>query len=75
MGTTRVQPLPYEKGKGTMFDGGCREPTLAWWPGTIPANSECNEPAMTIDLLPTIAKLIDADLPKHQIDGKDISHF
>ena len=55
-----------------MFEGGCREPTLAWWPGTIPA-TECNEPAMTIDLLPTIAKLIDADLPKHQIDGKDIS--
>ena len=64
---------PLREGKGTMFDGGCREPTLAWWPGTIPANSECTEPAMTIDLLPTIAKLIDADLPKHRIDGKDIS--
>ena len=64
---------PLREGKGTMFDGGCREPTLAWWPGTIPAGSECKEPAMTIDLLPTIAKLIDSDLPKHQIDGKDIS--
>jgi arylsulfatase A-like enzyme len=64
---------PLREGKGTMFDGGCREPTLAWWPGTIPENSECKEPAMTIDLLPTIAKLIDADLPKHRIDGKDIS--
>ena len=64
---------PLREGKGTMFDGGCREPTLAWWPGTIPAGSECNVPAMTIDLLPTIAKLIDADLPKHRIDGKDIS--
>ena len=65
--------VPLREGKGTMFEGGCREPTLAWWPGTIPAGTECNEPAMTIDLLPTIAKLIDADLPKHQIDGKDIS--
>ena len=64
---------PLREGKGTMFDGGCREPTLAWWPGTIPANSECTEPAMTIDLLPTIAKLIDTHLPKHKIDGKDIS--
>ena len=64
---------PLREGKGTMFDGGCREPTLAWWPGTIPANSECKEPAMTIDLLPTIAKRIGADLPKHHIDGKDIS--
>ena len=64
---------PLREGKGTMFDGGCREPTLAWWPGTIPANSECKEPVMTIDLLPTIAKLIGTHLPKHKIDGKDIS--
>ncbi len=63
---------PLREGKGTMFEGGCREPTLAWWPGTIPANSKCKEPAMTIDLLPTIAELIDADLPNHRIDGKNI---
>ena len=63
---------PLREGKGTMFDGGCKEPTLAWWPGTIPANSVCREPAMTIDLLPTIAGLIGAELPKHRIDGKDI---
>ena len=63
---------PLREGKGTMFDGGCREPTLAWWPGTIPANSICKEPAMTIDLLPTIANLAGTPLPKHKIDGKDI---
>jgi arylsulfatase A-like enzyme len=63
---------PLREGKGTMFDGGCREPTLAWWPGKIPANSVCKEPAMTIDLLPTIAKMIGAKLPGHRIDGKNI---
>jgi len=63
---------PLREGKGTMFDGGCKEPTLAWWPGTIPGNSVCREPAMTIDLLPTIAGLIGAELPEHRIDGKDI---
>ena len=63
---------PLREGKGTMFDGGCKEPTLAWWPGTIPANSVCKEPAMTIDLLPTIAGLIDAKLPDHRIDGMDV---
>ena len=61
---------PLREGKGTMFDGGCREPMLAWWPGTIPANSVCKEPSMTIDLLPTIAKLIGAELPDQKIDGK-----
>ena len=29
-------------------------------------------PAMTIDILPTVAKIIGADLPKRPIDGKDI---
>jgi arylsulfatase A-like enzyme len=60
------------EGKGTMFEGGCRESTLMWWPGKIPAGTTCHEPAMTIDLLPTIAQLIGAALPRHTIDGKDI---
>ena len=64
---------PLREGKGTMFDGGCREPTIAWWPGTIPAGTRCEEPAMTIDLLPTVAHLIDARLPDHPIDGKNIT--
>lgn len=63
---------PLREGKGTMFEGGCREPTIMWWPGTIPASSVCNTPAMTIDILPTVAHLIGAELPKHKIDGKNI---
>jgi len=63
---------PLREGKGTMFDGGCRVPTVMWWPGRIPAGTRCTEPAMTIDLLPTIARLVGARLPDHPIDGKDI---
>ena len=63
---------PLREGKGTMFDGGCRESTLMWWPGTVPAGSVCKTPAMTIDILPTVAKLIGTKLPKHKIDGKSI---
>ena len=63
---------PLREGKGTMFDGGCRESTLMWWPDTIPANSVCSTPAMTIDILPTVAEIIDAQLPNHKIDGKSI---
>ena len=63
---------PLREGKGTMFDGGCRESTLMWWPNTIPSNSVCKTPSMTIDILPTVANLIGAKLPKHKIDGKSI---
>jgi arylsulfatase A-like enzyme len=63
---------PLREGKGTMFDGGCREPTVWWAPGRIPAGTTCREPAMTIDVLPTVASLIGAKLPEHKIDGLNI---
>lgn len=63
---------PLREGKGTMFEGGYREPTLMWWKGKIPAGTTCDSFASTIDLLPTIAALTDAELPNHPIDGHDI---
>jgi arylsulfatase A len=63
---------PLREGKGTEFDGGCREPTIMWWPGTIPAGTQTSIPAMTIDILPTVAHLIGAKLPDHKIDGLNI---
>ncbi len=63
---------PLREGKGTMFEGGYREPTLMRWPGHIPAGATCDELASTIDVLPTVAAIIGAELPRHKIDGKDI---
>jgi arylsulfatase A len=63
---------PLREGKGTTFDGGQRESTIMRWPGRIPAGTVCKEPAATIDILPTVAKLTGAALPAHTIDGKDI---
>lgn len=64
--------LPLREGKGTTWDGGVREPALMQWKGKIPAGSVCREPAMTIDLMPTIARLTGGRLPAHPIDGMDI---
>ncbi|MHC4104539.1 MAG: sulfatase family protein [Planctomycetota bacterium] len=63
---------PLREGKGTTFDGGQRESTIMRWPGRIPAGTVCKEPASTMDILPTVAKLTGAPLPSHTIDGKDI---
>jgi arylsulfatase A-like enzyme len=43
-----------------------------WWKGKIPAGSKCDSLCSTIDILPTVAALIGAELPQHPIDGKDI---
>lgn len=60
------------EGKGTVWEGGVRVPFIARWPRQIPAGSVCREPTMTIDILPTVAKILGEPLPKHPIDGKDI---
>lgn len=64
---------PLREGKGTTFEGGVRVPTIARWPGHVPAGATCRELAATIDVLPTIARLIGAPLPAHRIDGLDIA--
>jgi arylsulfatase A-like enzyme len=63
---------PLREGKGTAWEGGVREPFIARWPGKIPAGRVCNEFAASIDVLPTLAQLASAELPKHTIDGKSI---
>jgi arylsulfatase A-like enzyme len=63
---------PLREGKGTAWEGGVREPCVMRWPGHIPAGTVCSEPAMTIDLLPTLAGLAGAKLPERPIDGLDI---
>jgi arylsulfatase A-like enzyme len=64
---------PLREGKGTAFEGGVRVPFVARWPGRIPEGALQDEPAMTIDLLPTIARLAGASLPERAIDGRDIA--
>jgi len=63
---------PLREGKGTFFEGGFRVPCLMWWPGSIPANTTCDQLASTIDVLPTVAHLTGGSWPSAKIDGKNI---
>ena len=64
---------PLRDGKGTIYEGGMREPCIMRWPGTIPAGAVCREVAGTIDLMPTIARLAGGQAPADRvIDGRDI---
>ena len=61
-------------GRGyTTAEGAFRVPTIFWWPGKVPAGSECQELASTMDLLPTFARLAGGRPPDDRIiDGHDI---
>ncbi|MEA3368267.1 MAG: sulfatase, partial [Planctomycetota bacterium] len=64
---------PLRDGKGTIYEGGMREPCIMRWPGRIPAGHVCREVATTMDLLPTLARLAGARQPQDRvIDGRDI---
>lgn len=59
--------------KGHTFEGGMREPAIAWWPGKIPGGTVSDEVLSTMDLLPTFANLARAPIPQDRvIDGKNI---
>ena len=59
--------------KGTTFEGGMREPTLFWWPGTIAPGVQM-ELGTTMDLLPTFCSLAGLTPPSDRpLDGYDLS--
>ena len=58
---------PLREGKGTAWEGGVRVPCIMRWPNKIPSGKTCSTPAMTIDILPTIAELTGSNLPNHSI--------
>jgi arylsulfatase len=65
---------PYRDGKGSGWEGGVRVPGVFWWPGTIPAGTVVNQPACTLDVLPTIFRMAGQPLPSGRtIDGRDIA--
>jgi arylsulfatase A len=60
--------------KGTTWDGGMREPSICWWPGTIPAGQVSAELGTTMDIYSTSLALAGAELEKDRIvDGYDLT--
>ena len=57
----------------TTAEGAFRVPAIAWWPGTVPAATTCDELVSTMDLLPTFARLAGGEAPAdRRIDGHDV---
>jgi arylsulfatase A-like enzyme len=71
-GTPRADNRPLRGHKASTLEGGMRAPTLAWWPGRIPAGAETAAITGMIDILPTFAALAGAPLPKRKIDGANL---
>ena len=66
------EALPLREGKGTALEGGVRVPCVMRWPAKIPQNLVLEQPAMTIDILPTIAQITGAEMPQKTVDGRNM---
>ncbi|MBI5834769.1 MAG: sulfatase-like hydrolase/transferase [Armatimonadetes bacterium] len=65
---------PLRGGKGSTWEGGVREPTIAWWPGQVKPGTACDAAAGNIDFLPTFVSLAGGQVPTdRKIDGADFS--
>jgi arylsulfatase A len=65
---------PLRGKKGSVFEGGVREPCIMRWPGKIPAGTTCKQIAGNIDVLPTFCQLIGVKPPADRVlDGRDIT--
>ena len=59
-------------GKGSLYEGGVRTPTILNWPGRLKPRV-VNEPLHMVDIMPTVLALAGAKgSPDKPLDGKDI---
>jgi uncharacterized sulfatase len=64
---------PLRDEKGTLYEGGIREPLIVRWPGVIEPGSECDVPATSVDFYPTFLEIVGAKAsPDQPLDGESI---
>ena len=64
---------PYRDGKFSVYEGGHRVPFIAKWPGKIKPGSQSKETICLIDMLPTMAAILEQKLPPNAApDGYNI---
>ena len=59
--------------KGSLWEGGHREPAIAYWPGTIAPGQVTKELTISLDVFPTLVSLGKARLPNRKLDGVNLT--
>jgi arylsulfatase A-like enzyme len=72
-GTQQSSQEPLRGNKGSYYEGGIREPFLAYWPGVTPPGSRCDVPVINVDLFPTFLAAAGAPVPAGKVlDGESL---
>lgn len=63
---------PLRSGKGSLYEGGTREPFIVRWPGVVKPGSVCDVPTIHVDIFPTFLELTGAPKPRQVLDGESL---
>jgi len=64
---------PLRSEKGTLYEGGIREPLIVRWPGMVEPGSVCATPVSSVDFYPTLLEIAGTAPPSnHVLDGKSL---
>jgi arylsulfatase A-like enzyme len=64
---------PLRSGKGSLYEGGIRDPFIVRWPGVVKPGTVCDVPTIHVDLCPTFAEIAAAQLPAgYTLDGESL---
>ncbi len=60
---------PTRDGKGTVYEGGLKVPTIAVWPGVIEQKTQTEFTCMSMDIFATVVDATGVDMPS-ELDGR-----
>jgi uncharacterized sulfatase len=63
---------PLRGAKGSLLEGGIREPLLVRWPGVVKAKSRCDEPVTSVDFFPTFLEAAGLKVTDPEVDGESL---
>jgi arylsulfatase A-like enzyme len=63
---------PLRSGKGSLYEGGTRDPFVVRWPGVTRPGSTCDVPTIHVDIFPTMLELAGAPKPRQVLDGESL---
>lgn len=61
--------------KGSLYEGGIRVPFIIQWKNNLPHGKVYESPVISLDLLPTIAAIVDHPIDEERIDGINLLPF
>jgi arylsulfatase A-like enzyme len=72
-GTPQSSQEPLRGNKGGYYEGGIREPFIAYWPGVVGPGARSTVPIHSVDLYPTFLAVARAEAPRDTaLDGESL---